>query len=314
MSAETPESLMRQARQALAQGNARQAKSYYLQALGLEPESPDCHYGLAATNFLLGDLEGAAYHFKEVIRLDPMRAAAHVNLGAVYNRLGRFEEAAQAILRGIQLDPKRAESHYNLGIVYRKLGQFEKAVQAYLEATHLKPDFYDAHYNLGNLLMELRRYAQAAHHYKLALEIKPDMEKARAGLQAAEQALQEETRVLAGTDTAHPTSGTAAGDEAAWQRTLDPQRDGATLVRLHQAVIEVENLCKDYCLHVEKVLQTGLEELSGRLLAPSEGRVGLEKVVDEFGLQVERLRQLQKNFQELMKRIRDVSSTLFPKS
>ncbi|MCS7166030.1 MAG: tetratricopeptide repeat protein [Gemmatales bacterium] len=313
MSAETPQTLMQQARQALAQGDARQAKSFYLQALALDPESSDCHYGLAATNFLLGDLEGAAYHFKEVIRLDPMRASAYVNLGAVYNRMGRYEDAVQAILRGIQLDPKRAESHYNLGIVYRKLGQFEKAVQAYLEATHLKPDFYDAHYNLANLLMELHRYAQAAHHYKLALEIKPDMEKARAGLEAAERALQEETRVLVGTDTAHPTAGSAEQDEA-WQRLLDPQRDGPTLVRLHQAVLEVETLCKDYCTHVEKVLQPSLKELAGRLLAPSPGGMGLDKLVDDFEQQVTRLRQLQKHFQELMKRIRETSNTLFPKS
>lgn len=312
MSAETPEGLMKQARQFLAHGNPRQAKTFYLQALALAPDSPDCHYGLATTNFLLGDLEGAAYHFKEVIRLDPMRAAAYVNLGAVYNRLGRLEEAAQAILRGIQLDPKRAESHYNLGIVYRKLGQYEKAVQAYLEATHLKPDMYDAHYNLANLLMELRRYAQAAHHYKLALEIKPDLEKARLGLQAAEKALQEDTRILVGTDTAHPAP--AAGQEEAWQRVLDPQRDGPTLVRLHQAVIETETLCRDYCLHVEKVLQPSLEELAGRLLAPSKGGDGLEKAVEMFAQQIERLRQLQKHFQELMKRIRETSSGLFPKA
>ncbi|GBD37314.1 Lipopolysaccharide assembly protein B [bacterium HR36] len=283
-----------------------------MQALALAPDSPDCHYGLAATNFLLGDLEGAAYHFKEVIRLDPTRAAAHVNLGAVYNRLGRLEEAAQAILRGIQLDPKRAESHYNLGIVYRKLGQYEKAVQAYLEATHLKPDMYDAHYNLANLLMELRRFAQAAHHYKLALEIKPDLEKARIGLEAAEKALHEETRILAGTDTAHP-SRTEASPAEAWQRTLDPQRDGPVLVRLHQAVIETETLCRDYCLHVEKVLQPSLEELAGRLLAPAKGGDGLDKCVEQFEQQIQRLHQLQKHFQELMKRIRETSGGLFPK-
>jgi tetratricopeptide (TPR) repeat protein len=216
-------------------------------------------------------------------------------------------------LRGIQLDPKRAESHYNLGIVYRKLGQYDKAVQAYLEATHLKPDMYDAHYNLANLLMELRRYAQAAHHYKLALEIKPDLEKARAGLQAAEKALQDETRILAGTDTAHPSSPATEQSEA-WQRQLDPQQHGPILIRLHQAVIETETLCRDYCLHVEKVLQPSLEELSGRLLTPSPGGAGLDKVVQEFEQQLLRLQQLQKNFQELMKRIRETSSGLFPKS
>jgi tetratricopeptide (TPR) repeat protein len=63
---------------------------------------------------------------------------------------------------------------------------------------------YDAHYNLANLLMELRRYSQAVHHYKLALEIKPDLEKARAGLEAAQKALEGETRILSGTDTPNP--------------------------------------------------------------------------------------------------------------
>jgi predicted TPR repeat methyltransferase len=310
MSTDSAEMLLKQARQALAQGDLPRAKSLYLQALALNSESPDCHYGLATVNFLLGDLEGAAYHYKEVIRLDPVRAAAHVNLGAVYQRQGRLQEAAQAILRGIQLDPKRAESHYNLGIVYRKLGQYEKAIQAYLEATHLKPDMYDAHYNLANLLMELRRYSQAVHHYKLALEIKPDLEKARAGLEAAQKALEGETRLLSGTDTAQPT----AAAESAWQRQLDPQRDGPVLMRLHQTCIEAESLCRDYCIHLEKELQPSLEELSGRLLAPASNIGALEKAVEQFEQNVQRLASYQRHFQELMRRLREASAGMFPAS
>jgi Tfp pilus assembly protein PilF len=217
------EYLLNQAQQALAQDDLLRARSLYLQALALNPESPDCHYGLATVNFRLGNLDGAAYHYKESIRSDPTRATAYVNLGVVYRLQGRLHEAAQAMLYGIQLDPMLPLAYYNLGVVYRNLGQYEAAVEAYKNAIHLDPQMYDAHCNLANLLMKMRRYSEAAHHYRLALEIKPDLERAQNGLSAASRALQAERGTLSRRETP-PSNGVFWSGESIMVNTKQ-QRD-----------------------------------------------------------------------------------------
>ena len=123
------EGLCQEARQAIAQGKIEQAHDLYLQALDLNAELPDIHYGVATVCFMMNDLESAAYHFKEVIRLDTTRAGAYVNLGAVYNRMEQFDEAIQILRRSIQVDPKRAEGYYNLGLVYEQMGERQKALE-----------------------------------------------------------------------------------------------------------------------------------------------------------------------------------------
>src|SRR5579884_3337257 len=147
MVAESVEVLCQRARSAMEQRNAQEARRLYLQALGVKPDSPDVHYGLATVCFQLKDLPSAAYHFKEVTRLDPLRAGAYINLGAVYNLLQEYDEAIAALRRGIQLDPQRVEGYYNLGLVYRRKGQLDMAIQAYREAIRLNPRMADAHLN-----------------------------------------------------------------------------------------------------------------------------------------------------------------------
>ena len=100
MVAESVEVLCMKARDAIAQRNPEKARQLYLQALGLQSDVPDVHYGLATVCFQLKDLHSAAHHFKEVTRLDPLRAGAFINLGAVYNLLDQLDEAVPMLRRG----------------------------------------------------------------------------------------------------------------------------------------------------------------------------------------------------------------------
>src|SRR4051794_41016765 len=99
MGPENVEKLCQQAQQASAERDWEEARELYLAALGLRPDVPDVHYGLATVYFQLGEMSAAAEHFREVTRLDPLRASAFVNLGAVYNLLGQFEDALTALRR-----------------------------------------------------------------------------------------------------------------------------------------------------------------------------------------------------------------------
>src|SRR5262245_63521531 len=110
------ESLLQQARMAIAERDWSRARDVYQQALGVRSDVPDVHQGLATVCFQLRDLPAAAHHFKEVTRLDPLRAGAFINLGAVYNLLDQLDEAVTALRRGIQLDSRGGEGYYNLGL------------------------------------------------------------------------------------------------------------------------------------------------------------------------------------------------------
>src|SRR5262245_4843759 len=111
MAKDMADALCQKAQQAIAKGDNDLARQLFQQAMGVRPENPDIHYGLATACFLVGDLATAAFHFKEVTRLDPLRAGAYINLGAVYNRLDLLDDAVPMLRRGIQLDMNRAEGY-----------------------------------------------------------------------------------------------------------------------------------------------------------------------------------------------------------
>jgi tetratricopeptide (TPR) repeat protein len=309
MASESIESLCHRARQAVAQGNYEQARQSYLQALGLKPDSPDVHYGLATVCFLLNDLAGAAYHFKEVTRLDPLRAGAYINLGAVYNRLDQIDEAIGVLRRGIQLDTHRAEGYYNLGLAYRRKKQLDLAIQAYHEATRLNPRMADAHLNLANAYLDKSQFPLAISHYQSALDLRPNWEKAEGGLAQAEAA-QEAAKQPAGqgavaavAEKEKPEMETvAAGLDP--ERMIDPNLHGTLLSGLHRATIESENTGRNFLRILETEVEPALKELSSCLLYASSSRTELDECVQKFENAMQSVRSAQRSLQSSMEEVR----------
>ncbi len=317
MAAERFEALCQQAREALADNNAAQARTLYLQALAESFDSPGAHYGLATACFMLGDLASAALHFKEVTRLDGLHAGAFINLGAVYNRLDQLDEAVKALRRGIQLDPRRAEGYYNLGLVYRRKGEPELAIQAYREATHVNPRMSDAHSNLANLLSEMGRYSQAIQHYKKALEIVPKFEKAKAGLAKAEAALAAEEAVVPASSRSGilkkgpPAPPPPPSEKADLNRNVDPLADGMVMSKLHQATIESDNLGRSVLRLLENEVEPAIKELSTVLLYPDKTSAELKGRIEKFEAALNSMRSTQRSLQVSIKKIRELGERLF---
>jgi tetratricopeptide (TPR) repeat protein len=311
MTVESVDSLCQKARQAIAQGQAEQARQLYLQALGLRSDVPDVHYGLATACFLLNDLESAAYHFQEVTRLDPLRPGAYINLGAVHNRLGEYEEAVKVLRRGIQIDPHRAEGYYNLGLVYRSMGQPHLAVQAYLEATRLDPRMIDGHYNLGNLYLETGRYQLAAVHYKKVLQLRPNWERARSALAQAEAALGKTgDSSVATVEVRRPPVNVAA---PSLERSVDPAAHGQMLTVLHHAAIDSESHGRQFLDCLEHQIEPVIKELSARLLAASAGSSGkaeLGQCVRKFEDAIANMRNLHRELETCIDKVRTLGEQL----
>ena len=302
------EGLCQEARQAIAQGKIEQAHDLYMQALDLNAELPDIHYGVATVCFMMNDLESAAYHFKEVIRLDPTRAGAYVNLGAVYNRMEQYDDAIQILRRSIQVDPKRAEGYYNLGLVYRKMGQTNLALQSYLEATRINPRMVDAQYNLANLYVELERYNLAIVHYKQVLQLRPNWDKALAGLAQAEETQNAQRQ----TDT--PVESTPEGGETegkSLDRTVDPFAQGVLLDTLHHATIDSESRNKQFQQTVEQQIEPMIKELSNLLLAPDTKSMELEQCVKRFEAAMTTMVNAQRKLASSLERVASLGEKLF---
>lgn len=311
-SLEKLEHLKKLASEAIAASQFESAQKHYVQALALDDDNPDVHYGLATCCFVLGDLVGASEHFQEVCRLDPLRAGAYVNLGAVYNRLGRYDDAVTTLRKGIQLDQKRGEGYYNLGIVHRNMGHLDLAIQAYREATRINPRMADAHYNLANVYMEQQNLGQAAVHYREALAIRPAWEKARAGAEACVEAqrLAAEERANESSHEHASAPSTAASDQ---NRLIDPNIHSEELKELHQYIVELQVESGTIYEIAHKEIEHVLRDLSNALLFPSNTKAQLSGQIDKLDLLVKKLNAHHEQLTNRLKRCADAEEMLMSK-
>lgn len=167
------------------------ARDLFAQAVDLDPDCCEAHEGLATCAFATGNYPAAIEEFLKLTLLQPMESRYYTNLGAIHNRLGEYMKACEFLRKAIQRNKKSAESFYNLGIAQRKLKQNSMAVSAYKEALKIDPNLVEAHQNLGNVYVDMGNLRMAITCFQKALEIRPDFEKARAGLEKAEQQLEE---------------------------------------------------------------------------------------------------------------------------
>jgi tetratricopeptide (TPR) repeat protein len=225
MSATTEfDNLCEEGRRQVRHQDADGAIDTFKKALALNERSIPVHEGLAAAYFLKKDYENAAEHFKKVTMLDPRQSKALVNLGAVYNRMADYTKAVSYLRKAVGKDKNSGEGHYNLGLAYRGLNQQAMAVSAYKEAVRVAPQMAAAHQNLANVYVDMGNFQHAIIHYKKALEINPDFERAKRGLEAAQE-----------------MSSDAKKSVSPFGRLVDPNALGAkTAPRVERQLTEVE--------------------------------------------------------------------------
>lgn len=75
----------------------------FREVVGLMPDDPVAHLGLASAYLEAGRAEDAVREFGAAIRLKPDYTAAHRGLGRALERAGRPEEAKAAYRHGIEV-------------------------------------------------------------------------------------------------------------------------------------------------------------------------------------------------------------------
>lgn len=127
--------LLAEAKDAMEQGDAQQARELFSALLHDEPENPEAWAGLIRALTALGQEDQAKHALTQV----PEKIAEHAEIAAMRSSLALAEEgrAAQAQLAGVQArlaaDPADHAARYDLATALNAMGQREEAAEALLE-------------------------------------------------------------------------------------------------------------------------------------------------------------------------------------
>lgn len=173
------------------QGRFAEAEKSYLQALRVEPDLEEAHFGLGNLFARQGKLDEARHYYQETLRIDPDFREAHNNLGNVLASQGDLENAVRHFRQALELGPDHSETHFNLANALAKQGHLEEATNHFQEAVKITPDFARAYLNLGLVEAAQGKLDRAVGHFQQALQIQPEFAEAHESLG---QALSEKGR------------------------------------------------------------------------------------------------------------------------
>ncbi len=153
------------------EGRYEEAKQAYRQALQINPDSAEAHFGLGVAYDELGDTKYALRALKQAISLVPDFTDAHFRTGLIYDNLKKNKPALESFNNVIRTDPAHADAHYYAGKAYLGLRLKNEAQQAFENAIAIKPEFADAHYALGTIFVMVEDIAAAVDQYKILVNL-----------------------------------------------------------------------------------------------------------------------------------------------
>lgn len=159
-------------------GDFVQAKTYYGQALRVQPMSSMAHNNLGNVYRKLKHYDKALWHYNRSLALNGQRAEAYTNRGDTYRILKDYPRAIADYTQSLKLNPKADDPHINRGLVYYTLGQYDEALIDTRRAIELNPHASKAFNNLGNIYRKQGHLDEALAAYRQALAINPEMARA----------------------------------------------------------------------------------------------------------------------------------------
>jgi tetratricopeptide (TPR) repeat protein len=274
------DAILLRARKSLKQGDLQQAVELFEQIIVQSPGSIPAHEGLAAAAFIRRDYDKAIDIYRQVLKLDPRRAQPLINIGAVQNRKGEFQQATKSLRQALTKDRKSAEAYYNLGIAHKGLNQLSMAVSAYREAIRLSPEMPEAYLNLANVYTEMGNLQQAIANYRRALELKPDFERAKRGLEHAQNIATQAKRSASPFGRLVRIEEAKVAQEESPARVLTPQERFEDRLEVHARAKELERIAMGVLNQLRDELEPALRSLAHEFMQ-NDGRYTF---VDEFGV------------------------------
>ena len=126
------------------------ARTYFTQALDVDPDFSSAWNGLADTYYLSGQTQQAIAYYKKAIALSPKRAyELQTNLANAQRDLGLKQEAEASYQKAIESNPLYAPAHNGYAELLLNKHEINQAYNEILEAIRLKPNYATAYYHLG---------------------------------------------------------------------------------------------------------------------------------------------------------------------
>ncbi|MHB1306725.1 MAG: tetratricopeptide repeat protein [Limisphaerales bacterium] len=181
-----------QARQRL--GQLEEARRSFADAIELDPNLAEAHYGLATTLSRLGrpDEAAAARERFQALQaghqssgrerrsqLDPLAitrqslAQTHTAAGWVYQTHQLPEQAESLWRRAAEVDPANTACRFHLMMLYQQAGRNEEALRRCEEMIRVEPNNAFHQLSLGNLLARLKQPEATEAAYRKAIELAP---------------------------------------------------------------------------------------------------------------------------------------------
>lgn len=164
------ETCLRQAYEAIYQGDFEAAIDWFGRAIALEPDNASHYYSGSITCARSGKLALAMNYALKAVELNPEEPSYRLNLKTIQAK-HRIAEARQLLAapnpdvdRSVQLlrdaarhDPLSAEARLLLGILYRMRGEHALALESLRDALLLDPGLEEAKRQLREARAERRR-------------------------------------------------------------------------------------------------------------------------------------------------------------
>ncbi|HEX5659603.1 MAG TPA: tetratricopeptide repeat protein [Polyangiales bacterium] len=132
-------SLVREAEQLLAKGDAQGAHDKFAQAVMADANDVRAQLGLGLSAEALGKPDEAEKAYRAAISADTSFAEAHNNLALLLRDRGDDAGAIEELKEAVRLDPSLASAQANLALAYEDAGRTDEAEAAYAKAVQLAP-------------------------------------------------------------------------------------------------------------------------------------------------------------------------------
>jgi tetratricopeptide (TPR) repeat protein len=208
------------------QGDLEEAIASYRQAIALRPGYADAHNNLGRVLEAQRKPAEAMAEYREAIRLQPDYVTAYLGLGSVLcDQVHDYAAARAAFQKAIEYQPNNAVAHYDVGNTYLFQNRLEEAAAAYRQTIALKKDYAEAYCNLASIFMRQGKLDEALESCRQAIAAKPGMPQPHWNLAQVLRAKGDYAGSLAAFERGHQLSsakGEGAKQSASWVK--DAQR------------------------------------------------------------------------------------------
>ncbi len=135
------------------QGRLEDAAESFDNALAINPDVAEVHYGLGLVLQDRDEKADAEAAFRRAVEINPDYAEVLNGLAIALEKQGHREQAAATFERALTADPGFAEAHNNLGNLQHRHGNLEEALAAFRRAIEINPEYAEAHRNLSHVLL-----------------------------------------------------------------------------------------------------------------------------------------------------------------